>query len=274
MGAADVPAYGDAHIAHSKFAILKPCLDITVSDRLAMRFMEIIPVVDIKRGQVVGARFGNREDYRPIETPLSPTSDPVDVARGLLRLYPFRTLYVADLDAIEMKGENNNALLRLRAAFPNLAFWVDNGVRDIDRARKWLAEGLGDLVLGSEVQKDMHILQALAGESRVLLSLDFRGDSFQGPPALLDRPDLWPQRIIAMTLARVGSAAGPDLESLAYARAVAPDCRIYAAGGVRYLADIEALAVSGVSGALVATALHTASLSADALARAHRLPVP
>jgi phosphoribosylformimino-5-aminoimidazole carboxamide ribotide isomerase len=235
--------------------------------------MEIIPVIDIKRGQVVGARFGKREDYRPIETPLSPTSDPVDVARGLLRLYPFRTLYVADLDAIEMKGENNNALLRLRADLPNLAFWVDNGVRDLDAARKWLAEGLRDLVLGSEVQKDMRVLQALTGESRVLLSLDFRGEAFQGPPGLFARADLWPQRIIVMTLARVGSAAGPDLERLAQARAVAPNCRIYAAGGVRDLADIEALSLSGVSGALVATALHTASLTADALARAHSLPV-
>ena len=35
--------------------------------------MEIIPVVDLKGGVVVRARMGQREEYRPIETPLSPT---------------------------------------------------------------------------------------------------------------------------------------------------------------------------------------------------------
>jgi phosphoribosylformimino-5-aminoimidazole carboxamide ribotide isomerase len=62
--------------------------------------VEIIPVVDLKGGVVVRARMGRREEYRPIETPLAPTSDPVDVARGLLSVHPFATLYVADLDAI------------------------------------------------------------------------------------------------------------------------------------------------------------------------------
>ena len=47
--------------------------------------MEIIPVVDLERGRVVRARLGRREEYRPIETPLSATSDPVDVARDFLK---------------------------------------------------------------------------------------------------------------------------------------------------------------------------------------------
>ena len=100
-----------------------------------MRFMKIIPVLDLQRGQVVRARFGLRSEYRPIETPLSPSSDPVDVAGGLLRLYPFQTMYVADLDAIERVGENNSSLLRLRTSFPDLALWVDNGAREIKAAR-------------------------------------------------------------------------------------------------------------------------------------------
>jgi uncharacterized protein related to proFAR isomerase len=36
--------------------------------------MEIIPVIDLKGGLVVRARMGQRDRYRPIETPLSPTS--------------------------------------------------------------------------------------------------------------------------------------------------------------------------------------------------------
>ena len=63
--------------------------------------MQAIPVIDLMGGQVVRARMGDRASYRPLESPLSPTSEPVDVVRGLLEVFPFPTLYVADLDAIQ-----------------------------------------------------------------------------------------------------------------------------------------------------------------------------
>src|SRR5262245_9451555 len=77
--------------------------------RTIVRRMEVIPVIDLRGGVVVRARMGQRDHYRPIETPLSATSDAVDVTRGLLSLFPFRTLYVADLDAIERTGNNDAA---------------------------------------------------------------------------------------------------------------------------------------------------------------------
>src|SRR6266851_2393794 len=103
--------------------------------------MEIIPVIDLKGGVVVRARMGQREQYRPIETPLSPTSDPVDVVRGLLSVSAFRTLYVADLDAIERKGDARAALAHVKSAFPQLDVWVDNGLADTDATRAFLEEG-------------------------------------------------------------------------------------------------------------------------------------
>ena len=233
--------------------------------------MEIIPVLDLKRGHVVRARLGRRDDYRPIETPLSASSSPVDVARGLLSLHPFRTLYIADLDAIESKGNNDDSLERLRGAFAGLSLWIDNGVGDLGVARQWLAAGLGDLVLGSESQRDLRVTQALADDPRVVLSLDFRGETFQGPQALLADPSLWPRRVIAMTLARVGSGAGPDVDRLAALRAAAPDRKFYAAGGVRDIADIEALARADVAGALIATSLHDGRLGAGEIVRAQAL---
>ena len=62
--------------------------------------MRIIPVLDLKGGKVVRAAGGRRHDYRPIVTPLSPSPDVADVARGMRALYPFGTFYVADLDAM------------------------------------------------------------------------------------------------------------------------------------------------------------------------------
>jgi HisA/HisF family protein len=228
--------------------------------------MEIIPVLDLKQGAVVRARMGQRDQYRPIETPLSPTSDPVDVARGLIAVHPFGTLYVADLDAIAGRGDNHDALARLRVTFPRLTLWVDNGICDCRRAEDWLAAGWGRLVLGSETQRDAAVVRHLAGDARVALSLDFRGPSFQGPPALADDATCWPQKVIAMTLARVGSGAGPDLERLCAIRAAAPGRQIYAAGGVRNVADLVTLKRAGIAGALVASCLHDGRLTGPEIA--------
>jgi phosphoribosylformimino-5-aminoimidazole carboxamide ribotide isomerase len=222
--------------------------------------MNVIPVLDLRGGAVVRAQMGQRDLYKPIVTPLSPTSDPVDVTLGLLSVYPFMTFYLADLDAIEGTGDNANVLHRLRAAFPALAFWVDNGVASVAAAKRWLDADLGDLVIGSESQKDMALVRHLARHDRIVLSLDFRGDAFQGPPALIDDATAWPQRLIVMTLARVGSGAGPDLDRLRAVRDAAPGRSIYAAGGVRDGADLAALRSAGMAGALVATSLHDGRL--------------
>jgi HisA/HisF family protein len=228
--------------------------------------MNIIPVLDLRGGVVVRARMGERHRYQPIASPLSPTSDPVDVLRGLLSVHPFTTFYLADLDAIEATGGNEPVLHRLRAEFPALTLWVDNGVADVAAAKRWLDAGLGHLVIGSESQKDMALLRYLVGQDcmnqdrtdhdRIVLSLDFRGDAFQGPDEILAKPALWPRRVIVMTLARVGSGAGPDLKRLAAIQSIAGGREIYAAGGVRDAADLRALKAAGVAGALIATALH------------------
>jgi phosphoribosylformimino-5-aminoimidazole carboxamide ribotide isomerase len=70
----------------------------------------------------------------------------------------------------------------------------------------------------------------------------------------------WPEKVIVMTLAHVGSGAGPDVERLAAVRASAPGHKIYAAGGVRDVNDLIALARAGITGALVATSLHDGRL--------------
>jgi phosphoribosylformimino-5-aminoimidazole carboxamide ribotide isomerase len=234
--------------------------------------MEIIPVLDLKDGLIVHARMGRRDQYRPIETPLASGAEPLDVARGLLSIHPFATIYVADLDAIEGCGDNNAALARLQATFPALRFWVDNGAADPAVAAQWLEAGLGHLVLGSESQKDDTLLRRFSTDSRVILSLDYRGDSFVGPAAVLSEPDTWPSRIIVMTLGRVGSARGPDLERVTAIRAKAIRAKamgkcIYAAGGVRDAADLAALARAGITGALVASSLHDGRLTGAQIAR-------
>ncbi|MGH6925033.1 MAG: HisA/HisF-related TIM barrel protein [Propylenella sp.] len=278
--------------------------------------MEVVPVIDLKDSVVARARLGDRASYQPIETPLSRTSKPLDVVAGLLSVHPFRTLYVADLDAIEGRGNAGAILDDIAAAFPGLELWVDNGCSDLAAAHSLLrrmqrppappqqsggggppkaVEGANDgrsghvrplhhashgppppshatgeesrpslasLVLGSESQRDIELLRALHDNPRIILSLDFRGDRFLGPQELLERAELWPRRIIVMTLARVGSGVGPDFDRYKAIRARAGERAIYLAGGLRDANDLAAVRSSGAAGILVASALHDGRIKA------------
>jgi phosphoribosylformimino-5-aminoimidazole carboxamide ribotide isomerase len=218
--------------------------------------LHAIPVIDLKGGEVVRARMGARASYKPIKSPLSPTSDAVDVARGLLTVYPFPILYVADLDAIERNGDNLPALGRIRAEFPTLRMWIDSGVADSSALEALISADLGEPVIGSESQRDGALVARHRDSRQIVLSLDFRGDAFQGPAEILAEPKLWPRRIMVMTLARVGSGAGPDFARLRAIQSIAGEREVYAAGGVRDAADLRTLKAMGCDGALIATALH------------------
>lgn len=233
-----------------------------------MAAFEVIPVIDLMGGRVVHARAGDRARYRPLEgSVLCDGAEPVEVVRGLLRLHPFRTLYIADLDAIAKNGDHKALIRRLRRTFPRLELWVDAGFAGLCGCRSYLGARLGDLVLGSESQSGTETLEALSGEPRLVLSLDFRGEQRLGPAALFDRPELWPRRLIAMTLASVGAGLGPDRVRLAAIRRAAGERRVFAAGGVRDETDLAALAEDGCAGVLAASALHAGRIGGAALRR-------
>ncbi|MBV9065749.1 MAG: histidine biosynthesis protein [Methylobacteriaceae bacterium] len=221
--------------------------------------MEIIPVLDLKAGHVVHAQRGDRDSYQPIVSRLSPSSMPRDVLAALVQLHAFARVYIADLDAIGKTGEHAQIISELARRYPGVEFWLDAG--GTARAEMPAADNIR-AVIGSESLRDLAALQASGAAA--ILSLDFRGEDFLGPPDLVDAPALWPDRIIVMTLARVGSGAGPDLDRLAMIKQRAGARRVYAAGGVRGCHDLKALRDAGAAGVLVASALHDGRLtSAD-----------
>ncbi|WP_018263822.1 HisA/HisF-related TIM barrel protein [Methylobacterium sp. WSM2598] len=224
----------------------------------------IIPVLDLRRGQVVRARAGERHAYAPIRTPLSASADPGAVAAGLLAAWPARRLYVADLDAIMEGAPPDRAALRaVAAAAPGVELWVDAGFAGEAAVAAFLEAGLGRPVLGSESQGDPDLVRRLGDAA--ILSLDSRDGAPLGPAALHEDPSLWPSEIIVMALGRVGSGAGPDLAGIAAVRARAPAARLYAAGGLRGPEDLAGLRAAGAAGILVASALHDGRLRPEHL---------
>ena len=79
-------------------------------------------------------------------------------------------------------------------------------------------------------------------------------------------PALWPDRVILMSLGRVGSEIGPDVGRLQDALAVAGSRAVFVAGGVANLGDVEQVAGLGARGVLAATALHAGTVTQKEIA--------
>jgi HisA/HisF family protein len=229
--------------------------------------MEVIPVIDVRHGVAVAAARGDRAAYPPLVTPLAQGSDPVAIARGLRSFFPFPTLYVADLDGIEGRGANPGLAARITEALPGVSLWLDAGrrPRDIDTGGHEAGGAvpvIGTESLGSGL--DVRAMQALP-DAGYVLSLDFKANRFAGPAGLLSTSTFWPRRVIVMTLARVGSGEGPDLDCLTEIVARAEGRAVYAAGGVRNADDLAAIQDTGAAGALIASALHAGTITAGDL---------
>ena len=231
----------------------------------------IIPTLDLKDGIVVHAVAGSRADYLPVVSPFGKADDPVAIARGLLAVTGSPILYVADLDAITGSGSNFELVRGLSYALRDVTIWVDAGFSRLADCAFWLPLD-ATLVIGSEslkVAEDWLVIREAFDET-VVLSLDSDADGPRGPGALFGEPALWPDRIIAMNLSRVGTGQGPDIEGLKSLVANAEGRAVFAAGGVRDARDLVAIEAAGAKGALVATALHKGALAQKEIAALSR----
>ena len=236
--------------------------------------MKLIPVVDLMRGQVVRAVRGNRQAYQPIVSQLCAGSDPLTVAKALCTHCDSHQLYVADLDALLGQPAQMSVLRELLLALPELELWLDAGFANA-AAADTLRAGAGAAgarivpVFGSESLASRAELERCFGgagtgpgtaAAGAVLSLDRRDGQRLDAAGCWDAPALWPERVIVMTLERVGSDAGPDLETLANVRLRSPATFIVGAGGIRDEDDLERASAAGAGAWLVASALHDGRL--------------
>lgn len=218
--------------------------------------MKLIPVIDLQNGVVVHARGGQRAAYQPIKTPLCDGSNATAIVGALAVLYRFDCLYVADLDAIQGRGDNSAGLLDLLQHHPQLRFWVDAGPFSLRQAE--LAPERIRPVLGSECLNPTLLQQA--NDSNWILSLDFGTDGILGDTELFADTSLWPDDIILMELQRVGIGLGPNWQRLEQYCNDYPQKQFYAAGGVRSDSDLRQLEKTGINGVLLASALHSGTI--------------
>ena len=254
--------------------------------------MRILPVLDLLHGVVVRGIGGRRSEYRPIETPLCPSADPVAVACAIRDKFGLDEYYVADLDAIAGAEPAWPIFHALMAA--GMRLLVDAGVADRERGAalaNFRADGSrltgvivgleslapsGQTLAGEGLAASLAPLIAAVGADRLIFSVDLKeGRPLTNVPAWRE---LTPQRIaaeavgagvrrlIVLDLANVGVGQGiGTLDLCRQIRAEHPHVEMIAGGGVRGVHDLHSLAAAECDAALVASALHDGRLRADAV---------
>ena len=222
---------------------------------------QLIPVIDLMRGQVVHAKRGQRSQYQPIQSLLCGSSNALEIVAALLKLYPFWTLYIADIDAILGVGNHDALIAEICQHFPKLTIWLDTG--------KHIFSAKARPVLGSESFSTLK--SYLKNKSAHVLSLDFNAQGALGIGELHDLNRYWPEEVICMTLNAVGNEQGVDTSRLqqmiALNNAKKNPSKIYAAGGVRNIKDLQSLASMRLAGALLASALHSGQITREDIAQ-------
>jgi phosphoribosylformimino-5-aminoimidazole carboxamide ribotide isomerase len=239
--------------------------------------LKVIPVLDILNGKVVHAVKGRRQDYQPLQSTLCNSTQPLEVAKAFQTI-GFSELYIADLDAIT-KAQANFQVLKDIADETGLKLMVDAGVTDLQRAQKLLDNGVFKVVIGTETLQTKSFVGKAAtvlGCDRIVVSLDLKGDKvlvklgFEGctdPICLLrEFRKMGVLSVIVLDLARVGSGEGVNVDFLK--KVLAEDLEVYVGGGVRDIKDLLDLKNLGVSGALIASALHSGKISVEELKQA------
>jgi phosphoribosylformimino-5-aminoimidazole carboxamide ribotide isomerase len=230
--------------------------------------MRIVPVLDLQDGHVVRGIGGRRQEYRPIVSPLSASSRPIDVAGAFRQRFSFAELYLADLDAIAGAAPDLNTCAELRAM--GFQLWLDAGVREATTAATLAAASIERVVVGLETVAGPATLQTICsqlGADRVAFSLDLRQGVPLGDTSAWERPDAWSiagqaialgvKHLILLDLARVGLGGGTGTDDLCGRLAATyPEVQLVAGGGIRDLTDVRRLQRCGVGAVLVATALH------------------
>jgi len=237
--------------------------------------LKIIPVLDVLNGVAVHAVRGQREQYQPLKSVLCPSSKPMEVAFAF-KSFGFDCLYLADLDAI-LGGSANYALYSRIKAKTNIDLMVDAGISEREKAEKVLEAGVSKMVIGTETLKDLAFVNESIksfGKSRVIVSLDLKegklvsiSESIRSMKPLnlaidLERTGI--STVIVLDLATVGTECGVN-KSMIRDVLDKTELEVWVGGGMRGIKDLEELRNMGVSGALIATALHAGKLTAKEL---------
>jgi phosphoribosylformimino-5-aminoimidazole carboxamide ribotide isomerase len=230
--------------------------------------MKVIPVLDIKGGHAVHAIAGQRDNYQPVKTCLTESSDPLDVAKAYRDAFGLEEMYLADLDAIAGGEPQFETYAGITNA--NIRLMVDAGITDEESFFTLAATDVDATIVGLESISGPEALGRIAGSEfsqKLVFSLDLKA----GKP--LGDLSAWPEpspvsiadaalmrdvkRMIVLDLANVGTGKGTGTSELCrHVISSCPEIELITGGGIRGRDDLIRERNLGATAVLIATALH------------------
>ncbi len=224
--------------------------------------MDLYPAIDLRGGRCVRLVEGDYERETVYD------DDPVAVARAF-QAAGVRWIHVVDLDAARTGEPANRAVVAAiaaavagRAGVVGVRVQTGGGVRSLDDAAELFAAGVARVVVGTAAVEHPEVVAQIADRwpDGVAVGLDHRQGELrvrgwtEGGGRRLEEvvPEVLEAgatAVIVTDISRDGRLTGPDVAGLSalLAQTGAP---IIASGGVRDVADVQALAQVQGSGGL------------------------
>jgi len=240
-----------------------------VSPRRSSTFA-ILPAIDLRGGRVVRLRQGDFDREQVY------AEDPLAVAAEFAAAGA-EWIHVVDLDGARAGGRRQVSTIEaivasLAGAGPRLQ--VAGGLRSAEAIADVLGAGVERVVVGTVALRDPDLVAALIGRhgpDRIAVALDVRdgmaiGDGWvPGAPgvpvadALARLAAVGVATFAVTSIERDGLLGGPDLALLASC-AGSTAATVVASGGIRSIADLQAVRDIGCSGAIVGRAIYDGRL--------------
>ncbi len=245
----------------------------------------VIPVLDLMIGQIVLAKAGNRDEYRPVETPLTFSSQPIEVAKAMFNQTSCDWLYLADIDSFAGASPNwgvYNELLN-----HGFGLWIDANWMIDDRFEQ-IHEKIEsperlEVILSSETLSSLDQFstfgQLIEKGIQPIFSLDRKsGQTITQPGELSELAPIelvheaykqGVRSLIVLDLDSVGTMKGVQSKDdgvvplIREIKSELSDMKITSGGGIREVNDLKSLIDAGCQHALVASAIHQRKLTPD-----------
>ena len=225
----------------------------------------IVFVTDLLGGRVVHAIKGEREKYQPVEnSKVSNSPEPIEM---ISEIKP-KEVYIADLDRLQHTGNNFEVIKKISALTKTM---VNIGVEKNDDIEKCLS--IADTVILSSEASSFKIMRYASRNypGKTSITIDIKNGSILTKDEDLKKEpkelvkllnELNIKDIVIIDLSKVGTGAGFDEDFLHEIKDISKH-NILFGGGIRDMNDIDTLKEIGISGALVATAVHNGKIPID-----------
>jgi phosphoribosylformimino-5-aminoimidazole carboxamide ribotide isomerase len=235
--------------------------------------VKIIPAIDLHDGNCVRLYKGDFDKVTLY------SDQPLEIARAYAALC-VDDLHIVDLDGARTGSQMNARVVREICADTPLQVQLGGGIREGERVRYWLENGVARCVVGSVAVAEPERVAGWMhefGADRVVLALDVTIDE-EGPMLathgwtkstgvslweLLDRySSLGAAHLLCTDISRDGAMSGPNIDLYAEILRRYPGIRLQASGGVRDIRDIIRLAEIGVPAAITGKAMLDGKITA------------